>query len=116
MLQPVAVPGPVFAIVAKAVAGAPTITDRLLGSTDDSSSAWAICPRISPSGNTEECTLTYQRPASRSAAWAGVNDSVPVFGLPAGKGKITGALTPGRAGPWMWAAVSPPSRPKTAML
>src|SRR5213594_755495 len=58
--------------------------------------------------------LAYQRPASRSAACAGVSVARPSMGLLMGpvQGRTTPALAPIAAGPWKWAPVAGPVRPR----
>src|SRR5262249_56864185 len=63
---------------------------------------FASQPRISPPRFAMVCTLTYQRPAMRSAACASVSVAEPLAGL---MGLLairiaTGAFLPTSAGPW----------------
>src|SRR5262249_10822131 len=70
-------------------------------------------PRISPPGGAAVWTLTYQRPASRSAACASVRLAEFSNGLVLGViGTATPAFLPGSAGPWKWAIVAGPDSPE----
>src|ERR1700680_1244665 len=70
-------------------------------------------PRSSPPGLPAVWTLTYQRPARRSAAWASVSVAAPVNGLALGViGIATPPFLPASAGPWKWAAVAGPLSPE----